>query len=113
MPESASEFASVFRRCAKAAFTTGRTAASDGPSTRSNATSADSTRGRGLNTVGATGWKPSLRVLSWTRTETAPYAFVRGEAKKRSATSRCTITHQSTSEGMPSRLSITSGVAML
>ena len=31
---------------------------------------------------------------SRTRTETAPYAFVPGSAKNRSATSRCTITHQ-------------------
>ena len=50
---------------------------------------------------------------SWTSTETAPYAFVRGDAKKRSATSRCTITHQRSSDGIRSRLSTTSGVATL
>src|SRR3954466_14326247 len=46
-------------------------------------------------------------------TETAPYAFVPGAAKKRSATSRWTITHQSSTFGRPPRLSTTSGVAML
>ena len=59
------------------------------------------------------GGSRSSRVASWTRTETAPYAFVRGSAKNRSATSRCTITHQRSSDGMPSRLSTTSGVATL
>ena len=37
---------------------------------------------------------PTFRAESCTSTETAPYAFVLGSAKKRSATSRCTITHQ-------------------
>ncbi len=76
------------------------------------ATSADSTFGRGLNTSRETGWKPVRSAASWTSTDTLPYAFVEGSAKKRSATSRCTITHQlvicSTF-----RLSATSGVATL
>ena len=80
---------------------------------RRNATSAESTFGRGRNTVRETGWKPVRSAASWTRTETAPYAFVLGSAKKRSATSRCTITHQSSTLGRPSRLSTTSGVATL
>ncbi|HVD65255.1 MAG TPA: hypothetical protein VNB65_00040, partial [Gaiellaceae bacterium] len=42
---------------------------------------------------------------SWINTETAPYAFVEGVAKKRSATSRCTITHQRVTAGSCSRLS--------
>ena len=37
----------------------------------------------------------------------------RGSAKKRSATSRCTITHQRSTLGRPSRLSTTIGVATL
>ena len=52
-------------------------------------------------------------VASWTSTDTAPYAFVPGTAKKRSATSRCTITHQLPSAGRRSRLSTTIGVATL
>ena len=50
---------------------------------------------------------------SWTSTETPPYAFVDGAAKKRSATSRCTITHQRPTDGSPARLSATIGVATL
>ena len=62
---------------------------------RRNATSAESTFGGGRKTVRETGWSAGPRAsASWTSTETAPYAFVDGAAKKRSATSRCTITHQ-------------------
>ena len=46
-------------------------------------------------------------------TETAPYAFVLGDAKRRSATSRCNITHHELTVGMRSRLSAINGVAML
>ena len=84
-----------------------------GSGTRRNATSAESTFGGGRKTVRATGWKPVRRAASWTSTETAPYAFVDGSAKKRSATSRCTITHQSSMPGSPVRLSATIGVATL
>ena len=49
----------------------------------------------------ATGWKPVRSEASWTSTDTPPYAFVDGAAKKRSATSRCTITVHSSSPGMP------------
>ena len=79
---------------------------------RRNATSAESTFGRGRNTSRETGWKPVRSVASCTSTETAPYAFVDGCAKKRSATSRCTITHQSSSCSS-ARLSATIGVATL
>ena len=61
----------------------------------------------------ATGWKPVRWAASWTSTETAPYGFVDGSAKNRSATSRCTITHQSSTAGNPARLSATTGVATL
>ena len=50
---------------------------------------------------------------SWMSTDTAPYAFVLGSAKKRSATSRCTMTVQRSTLGSPSRLSTTIGVATL
>ena len=56
---------------------------------------------------------PTFRAESCTSTETAPYAFVLGSAKKRSATSRCTITHQRCNDGACSRDSTTSGVATL
>src|SRR4029077_13144560 len=93
-PASAIEFAAVLRRCAKAASTAGLTSEISATTSRSKATSADSTRGGGRNTLGETAWKPTFRAESCTSTETAPYAFVLGSAKKRSATSRCTITHQ-------------------
>ncbi len=80
---------------------------------RRKATSAESTFGGGRKTVGETGWKPVRSAVSRTSTETAPYAFVRGSAKRRSATSRCTITVQCRTVGSPSRLSTTSGVATL
>ena len=53
------------------------------------------------------------RACSRTSTDTAPYAFVPGSAKNRSATSRCTITHQDSSSGTPVSVSATSGVATL
>ena len=84
-----------------------------GSGSRRNATSAESTFGGGWKTVRETGWKPVRDAASWTSTETAPYAFVDGAAKKRSATSRCTITHQRSTVGRPSRLSATIGVATL
>ena len=80
---------------------------------RRNATSAESTFGGGLKTVRETGWNPVRVAASWISTETAPYAFVDGTAKKRSATSRCTITHHSSTVGRPARLSATIGVATL
>ena len=96
MPASESEFGRVFRRCENAASTTCLTIANrGGSSVRRNATSAESTFGGGRNTVRATGWKPVRSAASCTSTDTAPYAFVEGEAKNRSATSRCTITHHS------------------
>ena len=66
---------------------------------RSKATSAESTLGGGRKTLRDTGWKPVRRASSCTSTDTAPYAFVDGRAKKRSATSRCTITHQAATDG--------------
>ena len=87
--------------------------ASAGAGIRSKATSADSTFGGGRKTVRETGWKPVRTAWSRTSTETAPYAFVPGWAKKRSATSRCTITHHDPSLGERVRVSATSGVAML
>ena len=60
-----------------------------------------------------TAWNPDRSAASCTSTETAPYALVLGRAKKRSATSRWTITHQSSTDGSPSRLSTISGVATL
>ena len=60
-----------------------------------------------------TGWNPVRRACSRTITDTAPYAFVPGSAKNRSATSRCTITHQDSSSGTPVSVSATSGVATL
>src|SRR5688572_8341594 len=113
-PDSSSEFGSVLRRCANAALTTLLTLRkSSGSTVRRNATSAESTFGRGRNTVRATGWNPVRSAASWTSTETAPYAFVPGEAKKRSATSRWTITVHRPTLGSPSRLSATIGVATL
>ena len=64
------------------------------------ATSAESTFGNGLKAVRATGWKP-VRPRGAGRAGHAPYAFVPGSAKKRSATSRCTITHHDRSVGAP------------
>ncbi len=113
-PESSIEFARRLRLCANAAVTARFTAGkSDGSGRRRNATSAESTFGWGRKTVRETAWKPVRSAASWMSTETAPYAFVPGAAKKRSATSRWTITHQSSTLGRPSRLSTTSGVAML
>src|SRR5215204_2854028 len=113
-PVRAIEFGSVFLRCANALSVTAFTPAkARGPSIRSNATSAESTFGRGRKTDRETAWKPVRRVMSCMSTETAPYAFVPGTAKKRSATSRWTITHQSRTEGIPSSDSTTTGVAML
>ena len=65
-----------------------------------------------LATLRATGWKPVRSVTSWTRTETAPYAFVPIGANSRSATSRCTITHHRSTDGIESSDSATSGVAI-
>src|SRR5262249_6966758 len=110
---SAGELASVLRRWANAASTTRFTPAGTEASRRRNATSAESTFGRGRNTSRETAWKPVRSATSCTSTETAPYAFVPCCAKKRSATSRCTITHQESTVGARSRLSTTSGVAML
>ena len=84
-----------------------------GSGRRRKATSAESTFGGGRKTVRETGWKPVRSAASWTSTETAPYAFVPGAAKKRSATSRWTMTHQRSIAGRPSRLSTTIGVATL
>ena len=79
---------------------------------RRNATSAESTFGRGRKTSRETGWRPVRSAASWTSTETAPYAFVDGPRRTgprpRAAPSR------TTSRSAPaSRLSATSGVAML
>ena len=93
-PASASELASVLRRWAKRASTSVLTCGEAPGAMRRKATSAESTFGRGRNTSRDTGWRPVRSVASWTSTETAPYAFVDGRAKNRSATSRCTITHQ-------------------
>ena len=60
----------------------------------------------------ATGWNPARAQVSWTSTDTAPYARVPGEATKRSATSRWSMTHQRVELGSPSRLSTQSGVAI-
>ena len=59
-PASASEFGSVFRRCANAASTTrlDPRRSRSGSGTRRNATSAESTFGGGRKTVRETGWKP-------------------------------------------------------
>ena len=101
-PASSSEFGSVFRRCANAASTTRLTRRSrPGSGRRRKATRAESTFGGGRKTVRETGWKPVRSAASWTSTETAPYAFVPGAAKKRSATSRCTITHQRSTRRQP------------
>ena len=114
IPASSSEFGSVLRRCAKAPSTMRfRRRQSGGSSVRRNATSADSTLGRGRNTSRETGWKPVRSAASWTSTLTAPYGFVDGCAKRRSATSRCTITVQLSRLGIPSRLSTRIGVATL
>src|SRR5579884_3708080 len=113
-PLSASEFGSVFRRCANAAATTSLIRAySAGSATRRNATSAESTFGAGRNALRATGWKPLRSHTSCTSTETAPYALVAGLANRRSATSRCTITHHRRICGRPSMLSTRIGVATL
>src|SRR5439155_18119435 len=113
-PASSSEFARRLRLCAKQASTTCFTRRkSCGSPVRRKATSAESTFGRGRNTVGGTGWKPVRSATSCTRTDTAPYALVEGEAKRRSATSRCTITVQSSIPGRRSRLSAINGVATL
>src|SRR4051812_40857024 len=113
-PACATEFGSVFRRWAKAAVTSSFTRPkSAGSSVRRKATSAESTFGWGRKTVRETAWEPVRSAASWTSTETAPYSFVPGCAKNLSATSRCTITHQSRRLGSPSRLSTTSGVATL
>src|SRR5579871_134383 len=72
-PASASEFGSVFRRCANAAATTCLSRAkSAGITVRRNATSAESTLGGGRKTVLETGWKPVRSAASWTSTDTAP-----------------------------------------
>jgi hypothetical protein len=68
-PAIAIEFASVFRRWANALSTTGRTSASGAPGTRVNATSADSTRGRGRNTVGGDVVREVRDELPWRRLE--------------------------------------------
>src|SRR5579872_6211555 len=82
-PLSSSEFGSVFRRCANAAATTFFTRAKlSGKPVRRNATSAESTFGRGRNTARETGCSPVRSVASCTSTETAPYAFVLGAANK-------------------------------
>src|SRR5215210_6764330 len=75
--------------------------------------SADSTFGRGTNTLAGT--IPATRAVAQyaTFTVTAPYAGVRGTAQNRSATSRCTITSIREIAGTPSSRSHTSGVAML
>ena len=67
---------------------------------RRNATSADSTFGRGRKTSRETGWKPGAlgreldRAPRRRRRPSSP-----ATAKKRSATSRCTITHQAVELG--------------
>ena len=64
------------------------------PGRRRKATSAESTFGSGANTLRDTGRRPSRSQASCTSTDTAPYAFVPGLAKSRSAISRCTITQK-------------------
>src|SRR5439155_14316349 len=81
-PASASEFASVLRRWANAPSTTLFTCGATPGAVRRNATSAESTFGRGRNTSRDTAWKPVRSAASCTSTDTAPYAFVRGAAKK-------------------------------
>src|SRR5262245_59199167 len=114
-PLRSSEFASVLRRCANAAETTRRAASSSESHgrVRPKATSAESTLGGGRKQVRATGWRPVRSTVSCSTTETAPYSFVPGGAKKRSATSRWTITHQTLTDGNLLRLSMTTGVATL
>ena len=53
--------------------------------------------------VRETGWKPVARRSAGRVRRRRRSAFVRGSAKKRSATSRCTITHQRSTSGSPSR----------
>ena len=93
---AASEFASVLRRWANAPSTTLRISREVGRAAACGGTRrAPSRRWAAAGTPsGRPGGSPFARVASWTSTETAPYAFVEGTAKKRSATSRCTITHQ-------------------
>src|SRR5205085_2343555 len=96
MPASAIALPSRLRRWANAACTVRDRAGQPGPAARSllrsNATSAESTRGTGENTRRDTGRSARRRQLSWTSTETAPYALVPGLANSLSAISRCTIT---------------------
>src|SRR5215216_7059918 len=116
MPASSSEFGSRLRRWAKAPSTT-RLSLGQGTRGRSarrrKETRAESTFGGGRKTVRETAWKPVRSVASCSRTETAPYAFVLGAAKNRSATSRWTITVHTSMARKRSRLSTTIGVATL
>ena len=85
-----------------------------GSSVRRKATSAESTFGGGRKTVRETGMEAgslARRAGRAPRPRRTPSS--RGSAKSRSATSRCTITHQSSTFGSPSRLSTSSGVATL
>ena len=78
------------------------------PGRRRNATSIESTFGWGTNTLRDTARAPVRSQASWTSTDTAPYAFVPGTAKRRSPISRCTITQKRSITGSAR---ITTGVA--
>ena len=114
-PASASALASVLRRWPKAALDD---APNDlGPRRARDAARTPRARSR-RSAVGGTpcarrDGTPSAARASCTSTDTAPYAFVEGSANRRSATSRCTITHHEPTLGSPSRLSTTIGVATL
>ena len=100
-------------RCARAGTARPAARRSAGVARRTISTSADSTFGRGTNTLAGT--RPTMRAVAQyaTFTLTAPYAAVRGAAHRRSATSRCTITSIRSICGTPSSRSATSGVATL
>ena len=111
-PASSSEFASVLRRCANARLDDALQRRYSAPQSRvrRKATSAESTFGGGRKTFARPGGSRSARP-SAARAPRPRRSPSSRPAKKRSATSRCTITHQRSSDGRPSRLSTTSGVA--
>ncbi len=109
---SSSERASDLRRCAKASrITRARSGVAPGPrlSIRS---SADSTRGRGVNTAGSTLLTSVTSQASWAITLGEPYSRVPGAARSRSAISRCTITSQLSIDGSSAIVRSSSGVAI-
>ena len=119
-PASDTLLTSVLRRCAKAACTScrqmrpGRRAAPPTRARRRKATSAESTFGGGTKTVRGTGWKPVRSVGQPHRARRRRRTpACRAVAKRRSPTSRCTITHHVPIDGARPSDSTTSGVATL